>query len=129
MVVVDAQVMSELVHHGDHHLVGEHLEVFAHVAQRQAVERDAVRQFEAAVVLSLGSRDALVQAEQIFVGMFVVDHQHDVVEKIDEAVWQCVERISHQMFERVRVDWLHDKSVPDRWCPPCRGWEGSSEVE
>lgn len=129
MVVVDAEVMRQFVHDCDHDLVGEHLEVLAHVAQWQSVQRDAIGQLEPAVVLAFGPRDALVEAEKVFVWMLVVDHQNDVVEQIDQAVGQRVDGIGHQILEGVHVDGLHDLSVPDPW--PCQGcgWERRVDVE
>ncbi len=129
LVVVDAQVVGELVHHGDHDFVAQYRHVVAHAAERQPVQRDAIRELETAVVLAFSTRNALVQAEQVFVWMLVVDHHDHVVEELDEAIWQRVERVSHQIFEGVHSDRLHGKSLPDQQSLSCRGWEGLAELE
>ena len=115
-IVVDAEVVGQLVDHGDHHLLAEHLQIVAGVAQREAVERDAIRQLEPAVVLPLGSRDAFIQTEEGLVGVLVVDHDDDVVEQFVQFVRQSVDGIDDETLEGVVVDRVHGTSVP-RWEP------------
>lgn len=129
IVVIDAEMVSQFVHDGDHDLVGEHREVVAHIAERQPKKSDAIGQFEAAVVLSLGPRDAFVQPEQILFGVFVIDHENNVVEQVDEPVRQRVDGIGHKILEGVHVDRLHRFSVPYPVRCLGRGWERLRDVE
>ncbi len=128
-VVVDTQMVGEFVDDGDHHFVSQDLEVAAHVAQRKSVERDSIGQIEPAVVLPFGPRNAFVQAEQILLRVFVVDHDHDVVEQVQQLVRQRIDGVSHECFESVDVDGLHRHSLPHRCRSTWRGWEPLVEVE
>src|SRR5690606_26984542 len=65
LVVVDAEVVRELVHHGDAHLVDDLLGRLAHLAQRHPVDRDPVGHDQPAVVVAFGEGHTLVQAEQV----------------------------------------------------------------
>src|SRR5690606_16818483 len=65
LVVVDADVVCELVDDRDRDLVDQLVLVVAHVAQRQAVQRDRVGQHAAVVLPALGGGDTLVQPQQV----------------------------------------------------------------
>ena len=62
-VVVDAEVMAELVDDGDRDLLDELLPGIDDILQRQAVDRDFVRQCAGVFAGPLGERDPLVEAQ------------------------------------------------------------------
>ena len=64
-VVVDAEVVGDLVHHGDAHLLDELLGRRTHPGQRAAEDQDAVGLGEGVAGVPLGQRDPVVQPQQL----------------------------------------------------------------
>jgi hypothetical protein len=99
--VVDAEVVRDLVHHGDGHLV-DHLSFgVAHAKQRAAKDRDAVGQDAAVVPAAAGQVETLVQPQQIpLLGAgFVLHQDRHVVEVAHQRARDCLQRVGHQFLE------------------------------
>ena len=86
------------------------LAIIGYVTKGQTVERDSVRELESAVVVSFCLRNAFVEPEEIFrVG--VVDDQDDVVEHVENLVWEVVEGIGDQRFEFISRNRFHPATL------------------
>ncbi len=106
-VVVDAQMMGQFVDDGDPDLVDEFVEIAGVVAECEPEQGDSIRQLEPAVLVPLGARDALVEAEEILGLVRVLDEDHDVVEQVEDLVGQAVEGVADVLLELFDTDRVH----------------------
>ena len=113
-IVVDTEVMGDLVHDGDADLLDQLGLVAADVAQRQPVQRDDIGKDEPAVVLPLGQWNALVEPQQVLIGVLVLGDDGDVLHQTTEFVGERIERIADEAFESGAADGLHAGDTTDR---------------
>ncbi len=86
-IVVDAEVVSDLVHDGDVDLFDDVLVCVADAQRRVAVDRDAIRQRSGVCRIPLRQGNALVEPEQVgvFGRAIGLDDEDDVVDEAGVA--------------------------------------------
>ena len=108
-LVVDAEVMCQLVHHGEPDLLRERIGIGEVGLERQAEQGDPVRDGDP-IGGVLRACDALIQPVQRVVGTelavakllprgLVLDHDRDLVERGGERHRDAAERLSDEIFE------------------------------
>src|SRR5690606_12653314 len=112
--VVDAEVVSDLVHHGDQHFLHHFVLGVAHRQDGLAVDRDPIRQFTAAGRGALGQGDAVIPADDVRLFLVaLLDQRHDVVHRRGEFRRHLVQRFGDQCLEALRRH-LHGHRRPTR---------------
>ncbi|MCW2527688.1 MAG: hypothetical protein JWM76_2548 [Pseudonocardiales bacterium] len=108
--VVDADVMTELVHNRNRDLLRQFVLIGAELHEGPAKQRDLIGQSERVVRVALGQRDAVIETEQSRLVRIPTSHSdHDVVEHSRDLIRQPIERIGNQLLEtRLR----HPHHVP-----------------
>ena len=111
-VVVDAEVMGHLVDHRHSDLLDDLGLARGHAADRQPVDRDAIRHRQRAGgvsvhVVAARERHALVEPEQVAGARVVLDEDGHVVHEAPEALGDAVERLGDELFEALRLDLDH----------------------
>src|SRR4051794_15497831 len=103
-LVVDAEVMRDLVHHGHLHLPDDGVEVARTAADRQPGDGDPVREDAAVRRRTRRQRHALIEAEQVRRTAVVLDDDGDVAHQSPELGRDRVERRFDEPAEGVLVD-------------------------
>jgi DNA helicase II / ATP-dependent DNA helicase PcrA len=98
-VVVNAEMVSHLMNHGDQHLVHDLVLGGAQFQDGTAEHGDAVRQHHVVPGIAISEGHALVQTEQAPRGGTFGHHHHHVVHQSGEIIGDGVEGIGHQFLE------------------------------
>src|ERR1700750_653801 len=106
-VVVDAEVVGDLVHHGPPDLVGDLLLGAADGADLQPVDGDPGGQHPGVIRRAVGERDALVEPQQAGRTRVGLDDPRDVAHQPAEIFWQPVQRRDDHLLETARLDVDH----------------------
>jgi len=106
-VVVDTEVVRDFVHDRDLDLLDELIEVLAHRAQGESIDRDLVGEFHQPVAFAFGEGYSLVQAKEVgLLVMSILDGDHHVLHQCLELWVEGVNRLldmTDEGFEGQRV--------------------------
>ena len=96
----DAEVMGDLVHHGDPNLLHHFLTRLAPTTNRRAKDRDAVGQMPGVVVTATGERHTFIQPEQARATWLLVLHEdNDVVHEAGQFRREGVQGLTYEVVE------------------------------